>query len=216
MLNVVFDMDGVILDTERICLNSWEALAEEFQVKDTEAMFRECIGVTWNRTREIILRHQGVDFPLEDYIRRTNEVFKEKVRQGIPVKKGAFELLDFLKENGAGIALASSTKREQVERELKDAGLITYFDELVCGDMIKNSKPAPDIFLEACRRLGCKPECTVGIEDSFNGIRALRAAGMITIMVPDLLQPDEGIRSMADRIFPDLLEVRDYLGSQAW
>ena len=127
------------------------------------------------------------------------------------MKPGVVELLSFLKEKGYIIGLASSTREGAVRQELTDAGIICYFKELTCGDMLKKSKPEPDIYQMACEKLGIKPEEAIAIEDSFNGIRSAYAAGMTPIMVPDIIGPNEEMREKSHRIFSNLLEVKEWL-----
>ena len=117
----------------------------------------------------------------------------------------------YLKDNGIKTALASSTSSASVLREIVGAGLEKYFDQIVCGDMVERSKPAPDIWLEALRRLGVDAADAAAIEDSFNGVRSAKAAGLYTIMVPDLVQPDDEIRALADQVFPSLKEVLEFI-----
>ena len=125
------------------------------------------------------------------------------------MKKGARELLEMLYREGIPAVLASSTKTETVIRELIAADLFGYFKSIIGGDMVTKSKPEPDIFLLAAKRAGFAPEECIIIEDSFNGIRAARAAGGYVIMVPDLKQPDEEISSLADDIKQSLDDVRE-------
>lgn len=109
----------------------------------------------------------------------------------LPMKKGVIELLTYLKSEGKKIALASSTRRQTVMSQLKDAGILDYFDAVICGDMLQRSKPAPDIFLKACEEIQVLPEKAYVIEDSYNGIRAASVGKMHPIMVPDLLSENE-------------------------
>lgn len=109
------------------------------------------------------------------------------------------------------IALATSSKERTVRREIEEAGLLSYFDAIVCGDMIRRSKPEPDIYLKACECLQVEPENACAVEDSFNGVRSATRAGLSCIMVPDIKQPDEEMRELACCILPSLLEVKEYL-----
>ena len=126
------------------------------------------------------------------------------------MKPGVRELLDFLKVRKKKIALASSTRRQTVLKLLQAAGILEYFDAVVCGDMVTRSKPAPDIFLKACEEIGVKPDEAYAIEDSYNGIRAAHEGGLHPIMVPDLLPANEKMKALAEIILKDLLEVKDY------
>ena len=211
---VIFDMDGVIFDSERLYIDCNKEIAPKYGCNDMEkmeAICHKCIGVTMEQTLVIIRENLGEDFPLDEFWAETSGLFKEKTMGGnIPVKIGVRELLDYLKDSGIKTAIASSTKTDTVKRELSEAGLLSYFDEVVGGDMIEHSKPAPDSFLKAMEVLGSSPdECCI-IEDSFNGIRAAKAAGGFSIMVPDILQPDEEIRGLAGKVLPSLLDVMEY------
>lgn len=210
---VVFDMDGVIFDSERAVMNCWLELAQKYNIKDIEKPYFACVGTTMTRTREIMLETYGEDFPYDEYARESSLMYHEKYDGGkLPMKPGVMELLSYLKEKGKKIALASSTRRETVTNQLRWAGIIDYFDVIICGDMVERSKPAPDIFLKACQELGVSPENTYAIEDSYNGIRAAHAGQLRPIMVPDLLEADDEMRGMAECVCDNLNDVIDYLG----
>ncbi len=196
----VFDMDGVLFDTEALCLESWKAVADEKRLDDRydvkiKDVFMKCIGTTELRTKEIVLESYGDDFEYDNLRREASVWFHNYIDEyGMPVKSGAVELLGYLRRVGLPIALASSTRYEKVIEELESAGLAGYFDVIVGGDMLKRSKPAPDIYLMACEKLGISPSVSAAVEDSFNGVRSAYSAGMKVIMVPDLLMPDEEMR----------------------
>lgn len=209
---VVFDMDGVIFDSERAVMQCWKEVASRHNIPDIEKAILACTGTTMVRTREIMLNLYGADFPYDEYARESSVIFHSRYDGGrLPMKPGVKELLTFLKERGKKIALASSTRQHVVTDELRDAGIIEYFDRIICGDMVSRSKPAPDIFLKACEELNISPSDSYAIEDSYNGIRAAHAGGLHPIMVPDLLPADEEMQSLAEIVLPSLTSVMEYL-----
>lgn len=209
---VLFDMDGVIFDSEIKVIECWKDIAEKYGFGDIETPCYEALGTTREIAREIMLAHYGTAFPYDAYKDEMAALFHARYGEGrLPKKKGVEELLQFLHMHNLKVALASSTRKEVVIQELRDGGLLDYFDAVICGDMVARSKPAPDIFLKACEVLGVAPEHAVGIEDSYNGMRALAAAGITAIMVPDLKQPTDEIRALATEVLPDLLAVKAYL-----
>lgn len=209
---VVFDMDGVIFDSERAIMQCWKEVASRHNIPDIEKAILACTGTTMVRTREIMLNLYGADFPYDEYARESSAIFHSRYDGGrLPMKQGVKELLTFLKERGKKIALASSTRQQVVTDELRDAGIIEYFDRIICGDMVSRSKPAPDIFLKACEELNISPSDSYAIEDSYNGIRAAHAGGLHPIMVPDLLPADEEMQSLAEIVLPSLTSVMEYL-----
>lgn len=209
---VVFDMDGVIFDSERAVMQCWEEVASRHNIPNIEKAILACTGTTMVRTREIMLNLYGADFPYDEYARESSVIFHSRYDGGrLPIKQGVKELLTFLKERGKKIALASSTRQQVVTDELRDAGIIEYFDRIICGDMVSRSKPAPDIFLKACEELNISPSDSYAIEDSYNGIRAAHAGGLHPIMVPDLLPADEEMQSLAEIVLPSLTSVMEYL-----
>ncbi len=215
MRSVVFDMDGVIFDSERLVIECWETIAAKYGIPDVAEACLSCIGTTYQATRERFLERYGRDFPYDAYKKECTALFFEKAGSGqLPMKPGVLEVLDFIRDSGGRMALASSTRSTYVIPELRDAGILEYFDEVVCGDMVQHSKPDPEIFLLACRRIGSDPAQTFAVEDSRNGIRAAFTGGLRPIMVPDLLPPDDEMREKAERILPDLSAVRKYLQEQ--
>lgn len=209
---IVFDMDGVIFDSERATMLCWLELARKYDIKNIEEPYYACTGTTMVRTREIMLETYGPDFPYDEYAKEASEMYHERYDGGkLPMKKGVVELLSYLKSNGKKVALASSSRKQTVVNQLKWADIYKYFDAIVCGDMVSRSKPAPDIFLKACEELGVEPEAAFGIEDSYNGIRAAHAGKLRPIMVPDLLPATEEMEEKAEAVLEDLLKVIDYL-----
>ena len=209
---VVFDMYGVIFDSERAIMQCWKEVASRHNIPDIEKAILACTGTTMVRTREIMLNLYGADFPYDEYARESSAIFHSRYDGGrLPMKQGVKELLTFLKERGKKIALASSTRQQVVTDELRDAGIIEYFDRIICGDMVSRSKPAPDIFLKACEELNISPSDSYAIEDSYNGIRAAHAGGLHPIMVPDLLPADEEMQSLAEIVLPNLTSIMEYL-----
>lgn len=212
MKAVVFDMDGVLFDTEILCMKSWMAVAEENGLPGMEEIFPKCIGCNANDSRRFVMEAYGEDFDYDGFRKQASDWFwKYMEENGLPVKPGAEELLRWLKEDGWRIGLASSTKRSSVQDHLEQSGFGKYFSVVVSGDMVEHSKPEPDIYLLACRELGVCPAETYAIEDSPNGIRSARAAGMKPLMVPDMLAPDEEMRQLSERIFENLNQVLDFL-----
>ncbi len=214
--SIIFDMDGVIFDSERLyiecCLEAGKKLGLD-QV--TETCMR-CIGVTREVTSKILLETYGSELLVERFTRDSAALFMDKYSKGLlGMKPGVTELLTYLKESGYRTAIASSTVTDIVEKELSEAQIRSFFDCIVGGDQVQRSKPNPDIFLRAAELLGeSSGHCAV-IEDSYNGIRAAKAAGMTAIMVPDLLEPNEEMKGLADCILPSLFAVRKMLAEKA-
>ena len=209
---VVFDMDGVIFDSERLVIETWKVVADKYHIQNIDQACLACTGLNKDATAVKMREIYGEQFPYEEYKKEASALFHERYDDGrLPMKPGVTELLTFLKEQGIRIALASSTRSGIVKKELADAGIIGYFDEIVCGDMVARSKPAPDIFLKACECLGVQPPEAYGIEDSYNGIRSAHTAGLCPIMVPDLCPPTEEMEQLAEVILPSLSAVKDYL-----
>ncbi len=209
---VVFDMDGVIFDSERAVMNCWLKLADKYGIENIEKPYLACTGTTVQKTKQIMLEAYGDDFPYDEYAKEASRMYHEKYDGGrLPMKSGVIEILDFLKNNGKKIALASSTRKETVINQLRDAKILDYFDEVITGDMVMKSKPEPDIFLLACEKIGVKPNRAYAIEDSINGIRAAFRGGLRSIMVPDLLPADQEMREKAEEVIDNLDNVVLYL-----
>ena len=213
---VVFDMDGVIFDTERLVIEFWKEVAKKHNIPNVEHTCIQCLGTNRVRTREIFLENYGADFPFDPYRAEVTELFNTHYKGvPLPTKPGVRELLSYLQAQDIKVGLASSTAQHLVRDEIGTAGLLPYFQTLVCGDMVEHSKPAPDIFLKACEILNADPTKSIAIEDSFNGIRSAHCAGMTPIMVPDQVQPTDEIRTLAFHVMPSLLDVLNWLKTLA-
>lgn len=212
---VVFDMDGVLFDTERIGVQCWTEAAEPTGLQNAREIARMCIGRTIPGTKEVFMEEaakQGVALDFEKLHEDCARLILEKgERDGLPVKPGVHEILEYLYERKIPVALATSSKKDIVLSHLEKTGITKYFRKIVTGDMVSHGKPAPDIYIKACEELEAAPENVIAIEDSFNGIRSASAAGLHPIMVPDQLQPTEEILLLAETKCDSLLEVRKLL-----
>ena len=212
-LTVIFDMDGVILDTEMIYMLAWEYLAPEIgiEVQFARELVLACTGTTSETTKKIMIEMLGSEEMYTKSVELSRQYFQKYINEnGIPVKKYARKILKYLHDNNIPVGLASSTKEVTVRQQMKETGLYDYFNVILGGDNVVNGKPAPDIFLDCAQKLAASPETCYVIEDSFNGIRAAHAAGMHPIMVPDLRQPDNEIKGISEAVLPDLNEVIKY------
>ena len=209
---VLFDMDGVIFDSERAVIECWKLVAPEAGLANIDEFCHRALGINSVATRALFEEMYGTEVPYDELNQKKREFFVRMFDAGlVAVKPGVRDLLAYLKENGVKVALASSTSSKSVLREIIGAGLEKYFDEIVCGDMVQRSKPAPDIWIEAMRRLGVDASEAAAVEDSFNGVKSAKAAGLYTIMVPDLVQPDDEIRALVDIVKPSLNDVLDMM-----
>lgn len=212
MKAIIFDMDGILIDTESLVGECWMEIAEKNNIVGMMDVFHRCIGLNKNDTKQLVMDTYGPDFEYDRFAQVCSKRFKELVAErGLPMKKGVQEILTFLRNANIPIGLASSTKEETVRSQMTDLGLIDFFKEIVGGDAVEHSKPNPEIYLIACEKMGYAPADCMAVEDSPNGIRAASRAGMETVMVPDLVQPDEEMRQTADYIFEDLLELKEYI-----
>lgn len=208
---VIFDMDGVILDSESISDITWHKALEEAGLKDDKDAVNKCRGTNLADTYAILKELYGKDFPVEKFMNRSSELFTQiEFTSGIPLLPYAKEILEYLKPKYR-IVLASSTKGATVKRQLTNAGVIQYFETITTGDMVTHSKPDPEIYLLACKSLGLKPEECAAIEDSPNGIKSASAAGLKTIMVPDKIQPTEELMPLIWKVCYGLKEVENVL-----
>ena len=206
----IFDMDGLILDSERTVLNCWEKIGEKYGFEDIVTYGISVIGKNKKATIDEFERVYGE--PGDRYEKELREIYNGLADKGlVPLKPHTLELLASMKRAGMKLAIASSSTREEVSSQMEVLGALPYFDTCVCGDQVTKSKPDPEIFLLACDALGVKPEDAIGLEDSFNGVRACKASGLYTIMVPDIIQPDDEMKGLADVILPSLKEVQDFL-----
>lgn len=208
---VIFDMDGIIFDSERLVLDCWEKVGEKYHLGNIREVLIECIGTNKEKTKELVHEHYGESFAYDKFAKEASLLFHESVKEhGLPVKKGVKELLRYLQQEEIPIGLASSTRLAIVTEELKQAGLYDYFQTIVGGDQLKKSKPNPDIYLMACEKMKVIPKDAYAIEDSYNGIRAAYSAGMMPIMVPDILPATEEMQQMSVVVLENLLQVKEY------
>ncbi len=208
----IFDMDGLILDTERIAFKSYKEALKEYGYDFTEAFFLTLVGTNVKLTKELCLNRYGSWFPFDLLHENHNKITEEYIKKnGVPLKEGVNELIDYLKEKDYKIALATSSDREKAEYLLELVKIKDKFDYIICGNDIVNSKPNPEIFLKAAENLKVEPKECVVIEDSKFGVKAAVNAGMKVINVPDMKMPDSEVKSMAFKIFNNLLEVKDYI-----
>lgn len=203
---IIFDMDGILFDTERIYQETWAELADEHGVELDENFAAAVSGSNGEHLCKIIEAYYNVDDGapvVADCMTR----MRSKLEREVPLKTGVREILEYFKEKNLCIAVASSNSAPQIEHNLITGGIREYFSEIVSGDDVDHGKPFPDIFLLASERLGLEPAECIVFEDSKNGVKAGHAAGCYTIMIPDVVQPDEEILSICDKKYKDFFEV---------
>jgi len=205
---VIFDMDGVLLDTEPLYRDAMQIACRDLGFELSHELHLAQVGAPAEAGEAMMREHFGPDFPMDQYNAHTRRVMTDLTARGVPVKPGARELLSALKSRGIPAAVATSTSRPTAPERLERAGLLNMFSALVTRNDVENGKPHPEPFLNAASRLGALPAHCLALEDSFNGIRAAHAAGMRVVMVPDLLPPTDEITAICHAVLTDLHEVR--------
>lgn len=210
---VVFDMDGLMLDTEILYQRAWTQAANALGYAYDEAFYLQtCVGRTVEACEAALTGRFGDDFPLEAFRQLWQQLWRQEVeQQGIPLKPGLLDLLAFLDQRRIPFAVATSSDLAYAVFSLAAAGLRDRFGCIVTGDQIQHSKPAPDIYLEAARRLGVNPAGCVALEDSEAGVQAAAAAGMRVLLIPDLKPPTAAGRQAALHVLASLYEAAQIL-----
>ncbi len=209
MKGAVFDMDGLLLDTERVAVLAFDYAGEKAGIGRAGYMTERLLGLTVEASRPVWQAEFGAGcdpYVIDSFAREFRTEYYKTHK--IPVKPGAREILSYLRGEGMGLAVASSTGRSTVVRQLGEAGALEFFDALVCGDDVTHSKPDPEIYARACRELGLLPAECYALEDARSGIRSALAAGCRVIAVPDLWQPDEKTRGEVFAVCRDLFEAK--------
>jgi HAD superfamily hydrolase (TIGR01509 family) len=207
---VVFDMDGLLLDSERPLLDAWVQAARELEHPFEPELLARVLGRPGKDGVAMFRASLAADFPYERVGKRARELLAAVREAGYGVKEGARELLARLAAAGVPCAVASSTKREQIEWLLSQAGLHAFFQAIAAGDEVQNGKPAPDIFLLAAQRLGVAPETCLVFEDSEHGARGALAAHMKVVLVPDVNQPGDEARALCLHVLESLTRADAY------
>ena len=209
-------MDGLMLDTEKLLVKFWRQAAAEYGYEMT---FEHVLGIRSLSRKYSVPKLKaifGEQFEFEQIRSRRIELMNSYIDEnGFEIKKGLFELLDYLRDNGYKIAVATATDRIRAGIYLERAGAIDYFDEIICGDMVKNGKPEPDIYLTAVEKLGLGPNECAAFEDSPNGIISAYRAGCRVIMIPDLSQPDDEIKPMLSAVYESLDKAVDFFEKES-
>lgn len=209
---VLFDMDGVIFDTERVHENVNDQVSREMGYIFPKEMLQKTYGANKDYLNELLLEYMGPEFNREIFYAESHKrVIKTLNDMGMPLKPGIVELLKYLKKNKLKIAVASSSTVEVIQHYLSMSNLIGYFEVIIGGNMVSYSKPNPEIFIKAAESLNLRPEYCIAIEDSFNGIKSASAAGCHTLMVPDMVQPTEEILQLCHQVFSSLEDIPSYI-----
>lgn len=212
---VIFDMDGLMIDSERVTYNEYvKKLAQLGHHDFTEELYRNCLGKNKQGICQVFIDHYGQDFPMDEVWDDVHVWIDESLRQYVPKKKGLVELLEYLKANNYKTIVATSSGRARVDEILKNADLTKYFDDTICGDEVTHGKPHPEIFLTACQKLDVKPEEALVLEDSEAGILAAYDGHINVICVPDMKYPEPQFVEKVTKIVDSLDEVIDYLKAQ--
>lgn len=201
---VIFDMDGVLLDTESVCAVTWQKAATELSLPDIKKAFEACMGQNVTDTVTTLQNCYGSSFNAKAFLERTSELFHiVESQEGLSLMKGTIACLDALKSRYT-LALASSTRRATVQRQLTVAKIIDYFSVLTFGDDVTHSKPDGEIYSITAKKLNLPPSECLAIEDSPNGVLSAHVAGLHCVMVPDRISPTNAIRALCDAVIPSL------------
>jgi HAD superfamily hydrolase (TIGR01509 family) len=209
---VLLDLDGLLIDSEPIYRSAWQSAAAEGGYELSDDLYLTLIGLSDRDSERVLIRAFGPEFPLALFRDLWPARWRRQVEvSGIPIKPGLRDLLRVIEEHRLPVAVATSTAAEQARISLRAAGLNQRFSCIVTEDQVPNGKPAPDLFLEAARRLGFPPPHCIVLEDSEAGVLAAAAAGMPVLLIPDLKPPSAQAAALAHRVFASLKKAAEFV-----
>lgn len=210
---VLFDMDGLMIESERALLQCWREASLRLGLHALDdALWLSFVGLS-DRVCVELLRERLAEPQVEALLQATQVRYDAHVEAGLPLKPGVLELLALLESRGIPRAVVTSTRRERALQKLERCALLPHFDAVITGSDVMHAKPAPDIYLLAAQRLGVLPAHCVVLEDSVPGVRAALAAGMTPIQVPDLVVPDDAARALGHRVVDSLVHARELIAA---
>ena len=205
-------MDGLLLDTENVYFAAFRRTLTALDLAQNDALFCSLVGTNGTLGRQLLRDGLPREISLTDFDAVWDADIAVQLSSGIPVKPGAAAFARHLRALDLPYIIATSTRTDRAHVHLAKAGLADLFPDVVGGDLVDRSKPAPDIYLHAATRLGLPPQRLAAFEDSANGVRAAHAAGMITVQVPDVVPPDADLMALGHHIAPDLIAGARHLG----
>ena len=209
---VIFDMDGLMIDSERVTFEGYQHILSKMGKTITEDFYITLLGKPIKGIFQRFYDVYGNDFPIESVITDVHQYMAERFEtEGVPLKTGLVELLKYCREKGYRTIVATSSNRNRVDTILKSADIEQYFDDSICGDEVTKGKPDPEVFLKSCMKLGVNTDEAVVLEDSEAGIQASYAAGIKVICVPDMKQPEPEYAQKTFMIVTDLNKVKYWL-----
>ena len=208
---ILFDLDGLLIDSERIALEQFLLTAKDFNIDFEKHTYLKCIGANAKRVDEILSEALAGQTDYLSFKAAWRTRYKSLIEhQSIPLKPGAIEILTDIKSRRQPLCLATSTETSQARIKLRNSSISEYFDRIIGGDQVEHSKPSPDLFLRAAEKFNVSAENCLVLEDSENGVKAAINAAMTVIQIPDLVPPSNALKQQGHIILNSLLDVIDY------
>ena len=209
---VIFDMDGLMIDSERVTFECYQEILKGMNLTMDEEFYKTLLGKPLKGIYQRFYDVYGNNFPIEDVIKDVHALMAQRFEtEGVPVKTGLKSLLEYLKINNYKTIVATSSNRDRVDTILAQAQITDYFDDSICGDEVTKGKPNPEVFLKSCQKLGVSVDEAIVLEDSEAGIQASYDAGIKVICIPDMKYPEKQYEEKTFKIFKDLNDVTNYL-----
>jgi HAD superfamily hydrolase (TIGR01509 family) len=204
----IFDMDGLLLDSELLALKAFEAGCSQFNLGDQTDLFMQFVGTNADKGNAVMKQALDDLIDVDEFIATWRGIYADWIaKEPVPLKSGVKDVLMHLTSLNIPIAVATSTKTVAAENKLKMAGIFDYFEVVIGGDQVSHSKPKPDIFLKAAASLACEPSSCIAFEDSPNGVKSAVAAGMTVVQIPDMIEPDDALLKLGHIVLDNLSDV---------